>query len=457
MSSRPFIFLIVDNNRVSRKVYSRLLSKHFRNERCQILETESGEDALYFCEQREISCVLIDYHLPDLSCLEFLDRLKNGLGQHFTPVVILTGRGDESSAVSAMKSGAQDYLVKGNFSQELLAQAVMNAMEKVELVEELEKKRMALEHANQVLKEEIANRQKIESHLRLFQDLMNQTGDALFIIHPGTGLFWDFNDAACQNVGLSREELFQMQMKDLDHKIGSTESWLNLVKELRKSETKFLEGLHKRKDGTTFPVELSLKYITQDKKNYIVAVARDITQRKKVEERLRQLSNLDGLTGVYNRRFLDEMLTNEWHRLKREKQPLSVLMIDVDFFKLYNDSYGHQAGDQCLIQVATQLKAQIKRPADFVARYGGEEFCLVLPNTIIDEDNTVGEHCRTSVESLKIEHVKSQVSAYVTISIGGASAIPGDGNFKELIQLADQALYRAKELGRNRVVFIVDR
>ncbi|CAM2009228.1 hybrid sensor histidine kinase/response regulator [Acanthopleuribacter pedis] len=143
---RPLALLVVDGNRVSRKVYSRLLQKHFGG--CHISETETGEKALTMCREGVVDCVLVDYNLPDINGLEFLQSLREELGLGFIAVVILTSQGDEMTAVEAMKRGAQDYLVKGSFSQKLMAQAITNAMEKVELLKELEQKRIDLERKN---------------------------------------------------------------------------------------------------------------------------------------------------------------------------------------------------------------------------------------------------------------------------------------------------------------------
>jgi len=171
-------------------------------------------------------------------------------------------------------------------------------------------------------------------------------------------------------------------------------------------------------------------------------------------KQLQELASLDGLTGVANRRRFDEFLNLEWRRLTREKLPLSLILCDIDFFKLYNDSYGHQKGDECLKQVAQILKETIKRPADLVARYGGEEFAIILPNTDLKGAVKVAETINAEIKARAIEHPASQINKYVTLSLGVASLIPDSDLVEEkLIALADRALYQAKLEGRDRVIF----
>ena len=166
---------------------------------------------------------------------------------------------------------------------------------------------------------------------------------------------------------------------------------------------------------------------------------------------LERLSLLDGLTGVANRRYFDRIVQQEWSRASREQTPISVVMIDIDYFKPYNDTYGHQQGDACLQQVASALSAGLKRPSDFIARYGGEEFVAVLPDTGIEGAGSLAEAMRESVVRLALEHTASKVCPQVTISLGVASAIPGrESVHAELIKKADDALYAAKQGGRNR-------
>ena len=192
----------------------------------------------------------------------------------------------------------------------------------------------------------------------------------------------------------------------------------------------------------------------------IVESYRDITDRKRAEEalqqaneKLRQLVSLDGLTQIANRRRFDECFRTEWKRMAREDKPLSLVLCDLDCFKLYNDTYGHQMGDDCLRAVAQCLQSQLKRPSDLSARYGGEEFVALLPDTDSSGALQVAESIRREVENLRIEHGRSPASRYVTLSLGVATVMPGPGSSMEfLIDAADRALYQAKADGRNRVV-----
>ncbi len=192
--------------------------------------------------------------------------------------------------------------------------------------------------------------------------------------------------------------------------------------------------------------------------NGVITNCIDITDRKGMETALtdanatlERLATLDGLTHIPNRRRFDAYLAQEWQRLVREQQPLSLIMFDVDFFKPYNDCLGHQQGDEALIAIAAAATRSVKRAADLLARYGGEEFAVVLPNTSRAGAESVAKALQEEIAALQIVHPQSTVSDYLTVSIGIASVVPTANQAPEdLIAAADAALYQAKRRGRDR-------
>jgi len=195
----------------------------------------------------------------------------------------------------------------------------------------------------------------------------------------------------------------------------------------------------------------------------------DLAKRKKAEEQLKiekekaeqlaqsllAISTLDGLTGIPNRRHFDSVIAKEWNRASRAGTPVSLIMCDIDHFKTYNDNYGHQKGDNCLIQVANLLQYHARRDGDLAARYGGEEFVIVLPTTSLESAREIAEQMRAAIEDLSIPHRYSDNHNIVTASFGVATIVPKrEQQPRILISKADKALYAAKQAGRNRVVAI---
>lgn len=186
---------------------------------------------------------------------------------------------------------------------------------------------------------------------------------------------------------------------------------------------------------------------------------RDVSARRTIENQLREsnsllrkLSSLDGLTEIYNRRAFDEFLKTEWAFACKHQTPVSLLLLDIDYFKKYNDTYGHIQGDECLKSVARELERFFHEKGYFAARYGGEEFAVVLPNTDAQKASQLAEGFQSTILEMKIEHANSKVSEIVTISIGVSCVKPSDPEeMKQILEFADRALYKAKQNGRNRI------
>lgn len=197
----------------------------------------------------------------------------------------------------------------------------------------------------------------------------------------------------------------------------------------------------------------------------IVGTLSDISKYKRIEmalqkanEELQRLAALDDLTQIANRRRFDNRLIQEWRRAWRESKPLALLICDIDYFKKYNDTYGHLKGDDALHVVAQTISEMLKRPMDLVARFGGEEFAVILPNTNIKGAMRVANELKSAIGNLKIDHRASDAADHVTLSFGVAALIPtADTQPKTLIEAADKALYKAKAIGRNAIVKSTDK
>lgn len=218
----------------------------------------------------------------------------------------------------------------------------------------------------------------------------------------------------------------------------------------------------KRKDGSYAWIESTARsvFIEEGDLDGFIAVSRDISERKRMEDHLRstneslqKLSIIDALTELYNRRYFDDALVKEWSRGIRNNYAISFIFFDIDYFKNYNDCYGHQAGDECLKAIAKAALTTFPRATDVVARYGGEEFAIILPNTSLNDATKLAEKLRQTIADLQIVHEKSEGHPYVTLSLGVAFLVP---SFEEqpgkLVANADKALYKAKQAGRNCAV-----
>jgi diguanylate cyclase (GGDEF)-like protein/PAS domain S-box-containing protein len=226
-----------------------------------------------------------------------------------------------------------------------------------------------------------------------------------------------------------------------------------------KKPVKNIEFISIKPDGTELILSTNAAPLIDSKGDIssVLISTTDITDIRKAEQRARELNQeleklslLDGLTGINNRRYFDKHIAREWKNSLRSKKPLSLILIDVDYFKKFNDTYGHQKGDISLKEIANTIRSAVLRPSDFVARYGGEEFAVVLPNTDETGARKVAERLREMVEGLRIENSRSKVSSFITISLGATTIIPDNLiTVSEFIKMADEALYKSKDNGRN--------
>ncbi|MCX5824788.1 MAG: diguanylate cyclase [Deltaproteobacteria bacterium] len=268
-----------------------------------------------------------------------------------------------------------------------------------------------------------------------FRAIFENAPGAIFIMDEKTHRILQLNPFLKNWLGYREEELLGMTLEDL-----------------RAADGEDVGRIYRKKDGSLVDVKETRTRVPFQGREALLIIAHDISDHKRVEALLQDLSRRDGLTGLANRRHFDECLDREWKRGLREKDPLSIILCDIDFFKNFNDTYGHQKGDDCLRAVAHVLEQDLCRPLDVAARYGGEEFVVLLPGTPLPGALAVAESIRSGIEALAIPHASSSAAPVVTISLGVASVVPApDGAAAEILSAADQALYRAKGEGRNRV------
>jgi len=312
-----------------------------------------------------------------------------------------------------------------------------------------------------------------QSRKKLFESLLSSMEEGVYGVDKKGNCIW-INQKALTMLGYAQKEVLGKDQHLLFHHHKPSSEFYDVTEcpiylTLQDFETRYADEYFIRRDGTFFPVSLT---VAPNDHHGAIVVFRDITEQVQKEqelhsfqtelrelnvalkdknEMLKELALYDGLTHIPNRRFFDEMFEKKYKEVIREEKSLSVLMIDVDCFKLYNDHYGHLQGDECLIKIASSLKNALKRPTDMVARYGGEEFVVLLDN--IDQNGVlkVAQSLIDAVANLHMTHEYSDTADHVTISIGIALKNAHENISKEeLLRNADDALYKAKEHGRNQ-------
>jgi diguanylate cyclase (GGDEF)-like protein/PAS domain S-box-containing protein len=294
---------------------------------------------------------------------------------------------------------------------------------------------------------------------------------ALVSVTDLEGTIIDVNEKFCQVSGYSREELLGANHRIINSGFHSKEYFTGMWNAISRGVNWYGEFCNRAKNGDLYWVDSTIiPMMDEDGKiSRYIAVRLDITDRKKNEEELQiayeslaransqleQLSCIDGLTGISNRRHFDNVIQDEINKMRRMSSPLSLIICDIDYFKNFNDACGHLAGDDCLKKVANKIQSSFTRASDLVARYGGEEFVIILPDTNKDMATVLAERMRVGIEQLGIEHNASKVANVITVSVGLTTLVPDEGTtIPMLIGRADKALYTAKEKGRNTVEYL---
>ena len=311
-----------------------------------------------------------------------------------------------------------------------------------------------------VLQKEKSTERQLKETLSLYRLITDNSRDAI-LLADFNGRPYYVSPAVRDLWGWEPEELMKLQLLDLVHAEDRSEL-AEVLREMRsKSEGETVQYRARKRNAEYGWVEASLRTIRHPITNVptgALQIVRDISERKHSEEELEAayhaaeaLADQDALTGLANRRRLDEFLANEWKRGSRDRAPLSLLLLDVDRFKAYNDTYGHVQGDICLKQIGKVAQSVLLRTSDLAARYGGEEFALVLPFTPIEGARRIAEEMCTEMRHIGVPHAATR-EGIVTVSIGCATLIPSAGrSVQDLVEMADRALYQAKREGRNCV------
>lgn len=297
--------------------------------------------------------------------------------------------------------------------------------------------------------------------------VFNANRDAQLIVRLSDGIVTDANEAFSRITGYTYEEIANKALDAVGLAEPSEKGLLEQLGWPREAEPHPRELVLRRKDSSVFWGLLFGKVIVMDDAQHMVLALSDITERKGAEAQINELiaqledekktaqthAITDSLTGLLNRRCFEETLRHEFGHLRRSALPISLIMFDVDHFKLFNDTYGHLAGDECLRRIADAFRSVVSREQDVLVRYGGEEFIAILPDTGSDGALLLADQIRMAVVSLRIPHATSPTAGHVTVSVGAVTANPADISSPEkLVRLADEALYQAKDEGRNRTV-----
>ncbi|MCW6052436.1 diguanylate cyclase [Lyngbya sp. CCAP 1446/10] len=410
----------------------------------------SGRMAMKTVKVKRPDVILLDVKMPEMDGYQVCRTLKADADFSHIPVIFISALDDVFDKVTAFDSGAIDYITKPFQIEEVVARL---------------ENQLTIQRQQQLLEQENIKRREAEEVLyqsrALLASVLNSSLDGIAamqaVLNPQTGEIEDFR---CLVVNPVIARAFKCSSEEMIGKLVLKNFLNNIDLELFNRFVNIVETGESLEQNFYYESEKScwFHFVAVKLGDGFSVTIRDITARKQIElalqdanQKLEELVNIDGLTQVANRRCFNNRLQSEWQRLARENQPLSLILLDVDKFKSYNDYYGHLAGDDCLIRIGQTLQKVVRRPTDLAARYGGEEFVILLPNTDLEGGIKVAQNIQEEIHNLAIPHAESDVKEIVTVSLGISSVIPTlEVQPDTLVAFADKALYDAKQQGRDR-------
>jgi len=390
----------------------------------------SGERAIDLAHRVKPDLIVLDVVMKGIDGIETCRRLKADAATARIPVILISTRTGTDDVIAGFDAGAADYIGKPLRLPEVCARV----------------------RSQLHLRSQVDSQQQQTERMRM---IVNGMDEGLMIIEASGRI--QFSNPACERyLGYDSNELAGAALGQLLSP-GVTQEYLTYFAAWSADpETVHPRGTRevqiRRRDGSARAMDLTLTPMYAGEPLFI-GLLHDITHHKQSETALQRAALLDPLTKIANRRHFDTFLEKEWLRAIRSSEPLSLVVIDVDHFKLYNDTLGHAAGDACLRKIAAALQSHALRPTDIAARFGGEEFVLLFAETSLETACKLAESIRAHIESLEMPNPRSSTSAWVTVSVGVATIVPSQRDeIEAFFVAADRAMYRAKEGGRNRVV-----
>ncbi|MEM8828635.1 MAG: EAL domain-containing protein [Cyanobacteria bacterium P01_G01_bin.19] len=484
--STPKTILIVDDKVNNLK----LLSKYLKSNSYKILIAQSGQKAIATARKTHLDLILLDIMMPGRNGFEVCRHLKAEPSTKNIPIIFMTALTNANDKVAGFNAGAVDYITKPVEESELLARvethlalsdlyqgSIKDAAQRKLLFDISDRIRRSLD-LDVIFQTATQEIQTLLDCDFVGLTALNGKKVTLKAYSSRSKLTIDSPAGVCYDCLCPDSEKYQSYLQGEAKLICQKQGKLcfdiaqadtpqdRLIVPILLRSSDYTSGFFSSSKDTVFTTDALYGWLIAERSsnskqwnleetNLLKEITTQLaiaTKQGLLHKQLSQLALLDSLTRIYNRRSFDRQLKREWGRLKRIPAPLSLIMCDVDCFKIYNDVYGHQEGDKCLQKIAQTISSTLKRSGDVVARYGGEEFVIILPDTPQLGAATVGENVRNAVKQLEIPHHNSLVNSVVTMSLGVATTIPNStDNPQLLIEAADLALYQAKERGRDCV------